>query len=67
MTETMGVEPVGTAFCAVFHRIHALLVFASFEFGRTDLTERRMTASLVIEHLDVVKQLHLGFAAAGWT
>jgi len=53
-----------TAFCAVFHGIHARFVLASFEFGRTDLTERRMSASLVIEHLDIVKQLHLGLAAA---
>ena len=53
-----------TAFSAVFHRIHALLAVTSFEFGRTNLTERRMSASLVIEHLDVVEQLQLGLAAA---
>ena len=42
-----------TAFCAVFHRIHALFVLASLELGRTDLAESRMSASLVIEHLDI--------------
>jgi hypothetical protein len=29
------------------------------------LAERRVSASLVIEHFDVVEQLHLGFTAAG--
>src|SRR5215203_7451671 len=28
------------------------------------MTQRRMSTSLVIEHLDVVEQRHLGFAAA---
>src|SRR5258705_9194830 len=37
---------------------------ASFEGGRTDLAERRMAAPLVIEHLNVVEQLHLGLAEA---
>jgi len=37
---------------------------SSFEGGRTDLAERRVTASLVVEHFDVVEQCHLGFAAA---
>jgi hypothetical protein len=36
----------------------------SFERRRTDLAECRMAAALVIEHVDVVEQLHLGFAAA---
>src|SRR2546427_7871007 len=53
-----------TAFYAVFHRIHALFALASFEFGRTDLTERRMSSPVVIEHFDVIEQLHLGFTAA---
>jgi len=39
-------------------------MLASLEFGRTDLAERRVTPSLVIEHLDLVEQLHLGLAAA---
>ena len=36
----------------------------SLEPGRTDFAERRVTASLVIEHLDVVEQRHLGVAVA---
>jgi hypothetical protein len=35
---------------------HTLFVRASLEFGRTDLTERRVSATLVIEHLDVVME-----------
>jgi hypothetical protein len=35
----------------------------SFVSRGTDLTQRRMTTPLVIEHFDVVEQLHLGFAA----
>ena len=35
-----------------------------FEFSRADLAERRVPTPLVIEHFDVVEQLHLGFAAA---
>src|SRR5436190_5677565 len=54
-----------TAFGAVFHRIHTLLVRATFEGGRADLAQRRVATSLVIEHLDVVEQLHLGLPAAG--
>jgi hypothetical protein len=54
-----------TAVWAVFHGVHALFACASFERGRTDLTERRVPTPLVIEHFDVVEQLHLGFAAAG--
>ena len=37
----------------------------SLERRRTDLAERRMTASLVVERLDVVEELHLRFAEAG--
>ena len=36
---------------------------ASFERRRTDLPERRMAPSLVIEHLNVIEQLHFGVAA----
>ena len=53
----MGVGRWETAFWAVFHGVHALFVRASFECGRTDLAERRMSASLVIEHFDVIEQL----------
>ena len=53
-----------TAFCAVFHRIHALFVLASLEFGRTDLPEGRVSASLVIEPFDVIEQLHLRLTVA---
>jgi len=35
-----------------------------FEFSRPDLAERRMPTPLLIEHFDVIEQLHLGFAAA---
>ena len=35
-----------------------------FEFSRADLAERRMPTPLVIEHFDVIDQLHLGVAAA---
>src|SRR4030095_230257 len=42
----------------------ALLGLASLEFSRTDLAEGRMSAALVIEHLDIVEQLHLVVAAA---
>src|SRR6266511_2042680 len=35
---------------------------ASFEGGRTDLAKRRMAPPLVIEHLDVIEQRHLGLA-----
>ena len=37
----------------------------SLERRRADLAERRMTASLVVERLDVVEELHLRFAEAG--
>src|SRR4051794_21888071 len=37
---------------------------APFKRRRTDLAQGRMSASLVIEHFDVVEQLPLGFAAA---
>ena len=40
---------------AVFHGIHAPC-FALFEFRWADLAQRRMSAPLVIEHLDVVEQ-----------
>ena len=36
----------------------------SLEGGRTALGERRVPAPLVIEHFDVVEQLHLGVAMA---
>ena len=36
-----------------------------FEHGRTDLAERRMAASLVIEHLDIIEQRHLRLTEAG--
>jgi hypothetical protein len=35
-----------------------------FEGRRTDLPDRRMATPLVIEHLDVVEQLHPGLPAA---
>jgi hypothetical protein len=38
---------------------------SSLEGGRTDLTEGRVPAPSVIEHFDVIEQLHLGLAAAG--
>jgi hypothetical protein len=44
-----------TAFWAVSHGVHALCDGAAFERGRADLTERRVSAPLVIEHLDVVE------------
>ena len=44
-----------TAFLAVFHGIHAPSR-ALFEFRWTDLAQRRMSAPLVIEHLDVIEQ-----------
>src|SRR4051812_26542118 len=37
----------------------------SFEGGGTDLAERRMSATLVIEHLDVIEQRHLGVTVTG--
>ena len=37
---------------------------ASFEGGRANLAECGMTPPLVIEHLDVIKQRHLGVAEA---
>ena len=37
----------------------------SFKLSRTDLTERRVSSPLVVEHLNVVEQRHLGVAAAG--
>src|SRR5690606_25564294 len=37
----------------------------ALEPGRADPAERRMPASWVIEHLDVVKQRHLRVAVAG--
>ena len=37
----------------------------SLERRRADLDERRMTASLVVERLDVVEEFHLRFAEAG--
>src|SRR5215217_6137098 len=37
---------------------------ASLDGGRTDLAEGRVPAPLLIEHLDVIEQLHLGLAAA---
>jgi hypothetical protein len=66
-----------TAFCAVF-KISVGAILASrgmtasmplrcclaLERGRTDLAERPMTTSLVIEHLDVVEQGHLRVAVA---
>ena len=36
----------------------------SFEGGRTDLAERRMSATLVIKHLEVIEQ-RLGVAVTG--
>jgi len=36
-----------------------------FERGRTDLAKPRMATSLVIEHLDVIEQLHLRLAVGG--
>ena len=44
--------------------VHALRRHASLEGGRTDLAERRVAPPLVIEHFDVVEQLHLGLAVA---
>jgi hypothetical protein len=35
---------------------------SSLEGGPTDLAEGRVPAPLVIEHVDVIEQLHLGFA-----
>jgi hypothetical protein len=37
---------------------------ASLEGGRTDLAKGGVPAPLVIEHFDVIEQLHLGLAAA---
>jgi hypothetical protein len=36
-----------------------------FERGWTDLAKARMATSLVIEHLDVIEQLHLRLAFGG--
>src|SRR5438094_1877919 len=53
-----------TACCAVFHGVHTLVMRASFEGGRTNLANRRMTTPLVIEHFDVIEQCHLRVATA---
>jgi hypothetical protein len=37
----------------------------SLEGGRTDLAEGRMPTPLLIEHFDVIEQLHLRVAIAG--
>src|ERR1700751_1752514 len=36
----------------------------SFKGGRTDLPDRRMSATLVVKHLDVIEQRHLRVAVA---
>ena len=44
--------------------VHALCRGVALKPRRADLAERRMSTLLVIEHFDVVEQLHLGFATA---
>jgi hypothetical protein len=58
--ESMGqrLRRLLTGLCRRLSRCSAL------ERGRTDLDEGRVPAPLVIEHLDVIKQLHHRLAAA---
>jgi hypothetical protein len=42
--------------------VHVLRRRLALEPGRADLAERRMSTTLVVEHLNVVEQRHLGVA-----